>query len=77
MIPLLSPRLSALALLSLTLAGQTADEPADRPARPNIVMVVLDDLSNWIGALGGPADTPNIARLRTYLPLESPSVPLP
>ena len=63
MIPSLSHRLSALALVSLGLAGHTAANPADVPARPNIVMIALDDLNNWIGALGGPAHTPNIDRL--------------
>lgn len=31
--------------------------------RPNIVMIAIDDLNNWVGALGGPAHTPNIDRL--------------
>jgi hypothetical protein len=31
--------------------------------RPNIVMIAIDDMNNWVGALGGPAKTPNIDRL--------------
>jgi arylsulfatase A-like enzyme len=34
---------------------------AERP--PNIVMIAVDDLNNWISALGGPARTPNMDRL--------------
>ena len=31
--------------------------------RPNIVMIAIDDMNDWIGAFGGPALTPNIDRL--------------
>lgn len=31
--------------------------------RPNIVMIAIDDMNDWIGALAGPAHTPNIDRL--------------
>lgn len=31
--------------------------------RPNIVMIAIDDMNDWIGALGGPAITPHIDRL--------------
>ncbi|MCG8698041.1 MAG: hypothetical protein MI922_08310, partial [Bacteroidales bacterium] len=30
---------------------------------PNILMIAVDDLNNWVGAWGGQAHTPNIDRL--------------
>lgn len=43
-------------------AVATGAEPADRP---NVLMIVVDDMNDWIGCLGGHPDvrTPNIDRL--------------
>ena len=47
----------------LTLAcGLVATEAATAPS-PNVVMIAIDDMNDWIGAFAGPADTPNIDRL--------------
>ncbi len=43
-----------------------AAEPPDKPAAsPNILLIAVDDLNDWVGALGGhpQAKTPNIDRL--------------
>lgn len=50
--------LSALALLSLLL-------PQQEETRPNVLLIVIDDLNDWVGALGGhpQAHTPNIDAL--------------
>jgi arylsulfatase A-like enzyme len=51
--------------ICLATAALANSQPATAsPSRlPNILMIALDDLNNWIGALGGPAITPNIDRL--------------
>ena len=38
---------------------------ADRPAKPNVLFIVVDDLNDWVGCLGGhpQARTPNMDRL--------------
>lgn len=38
---------------------------ADKPAKPNILFIAIDDLNDWVGVLGGhpKASTPNIDRL--------------
>ena len=36
---------------------------SDETTPPNIVMISIDDLNNWVGYLGGPAVTPNIDSL--------------
>lgn len=45
-------------------AAEVPNEPAVG-ARPNILMIVVDDMNDWIGCLGGHPDvrTPNIDRL--------------
>src|SRR4051794_18878438 len=58
-------RLSSLAIAALlALVGRTAasDPP---PARPNVLFVVVDDLNDWVGFLGGhpQVKTPNMDRL--------------
>lgn len=47
-------------LLSLVASGS-----ADELSRPNVLMIVADDLNDWVGCLGGHPDvkTPNIDRL--------------
>lgn len=57
-----------VALLTAALATHglhAASSPAASPARPNVLMIVVDDLNDWIGCLGGrpAAFTPNIDRL--------------
>jgi arylsulfatase A-like enzyme len=34
-------------------------------SRPNVLMIIVDDLNDWVGCLGGHPDakTPNIDRL--------------
>jgi len=52
------------ALLVLLPAGlQAANMPTS--ARPNVLMIIADDLNDWVGCLGGHPDvkTPNIDRL--------------
>lgn len=54
-----------LALLTaLLLAPLDASPAADAP-RPNVLMIIADDLNDWVGCLGGHPDvkTPNIDRL--------------
>jgi hypothetical protein len=38
---------------------------ADDVMRPNVLMIVVDDMNDWVGCLGGHPDvkTPNIDRL--------------
>lgn len=45
--------------------GSGQARAADPPARPNILFIAIDDLNDWVGALGGYADvkTPNLDRL--------------
>ena len=51
-------------LLVLLPAGlRAANTPAS--AHPNVLMIIADDLNDWVGCLGGHRDvkTPNIDRL--------------
>lgn len=50
-----------LALLSLSVVCQSASATE----RPNVLMIVVDDMNDWVGCLGGHPDvkTPNIDRL--------------
>src|SRR3954454_12193649 len=57
--------MSRMLCVALTLAlapPPRADEP---PKRPNVLFVVVDDLNDWVGFLGGhpQAKTPNLDRL--------------
>ena len=56
---LIRPTAAVLFALSLSAAHPPADE------RPNILLIPIDDLNDWIGCLGGhpQARTPNIDRL--------------
>ena len=54
--------LSNLLLLSLLIT----ESQAQQPEKPNVLFIAIDDLNDWIGALGGYAGevhTPNIDRL--------------
>lgn len=60
--------ITALALTCLSLAGcspkRSVESPAAPVARPNVVLIVADDLGfNDLGAFGGEIDTPNLDRL--------------
>jgi choline-sulfatase len=58
-------KLLSLLLLALGLAAST---PAGAADKPNILFIAIDDLNDWIGALGGhpQVETPNIDRLARY-----------
>lgn len=53
---------AALAALLVPLAASAADE---KPTRPNVLFIAIDDLNDWIGSLGGhpQTKTPNLDRL--------------
>lgn len=56
----------AIPLLILSVSfGQSAGLFAAEPAKPNVVFLAVDDLNDWVGALGGHplAKTPNIDKL--------------
>lgn len=64
----MTPRLPLLALLGLSLLvlmSLAEANAADPPARPNILIICVDDLNDWIGPLGGHplAETPHIDQL--------------
>ena len=50
-------------ILSVVLIGFT-----QAGAKPNVLFIAIDDLNDWIGALGGhpQARTPNLDRLAGY-----------
>ena len=47
------------------LNGKNMSVPAGHPAKPNVLFIVIDDLNDWVGCLGGhpQAITPNMDRL--------------
>ncbi|HBD35704.1 MAG TPA: iduronate-2-sulfatase, partial [Cupriavidus sp.] len=55
-------RIHLLALAFLCLSGGQASQAADRP---NVLMIIVDDMNDWVGCLGGHPDvkTPHIDRL--------------
>lgn len=54
----------AALLLAIVLCA-TAALPAAEPARPNVLLIAIDDLNDWVGPLGGHAavQTPHMDRL--------------
>lgn len=54
--------LIALAIAGISLAGPAAAAP---PESPNVLLIAIDDLNDWVGCMGGHpnAQTPNIDRL--------------
>lgn len=46
-------------------AAEPGRQPDDQRNRPNVLMIIVDDMNDWIGCLGGHPDarTPNIDRL--------------
>jgi arylsulfatase A-like enzyme len=59
----LSPLLASVLLQPL--AGFSAGTPVPEPEKPNVLMIIVDDMNDWVGALNGHPDvrTPNIDRL--------------
>lgn len=55
----------SIVCVALLLFGTLPLSAAEPAKRPNVVMIVIDDLNDWIGALGGSpqSKTPNIDRL--------------
>lgn len=51
-------------LISCAGLGYADDQPGDRQTRPNVILIVCDDLNDWVGPLGGhpQARTPNLDR---------------
>ncbi|MEQ9286269.1 MAG: sulfatase [Cyclobacteriaceae bacterium] len=61
-------KVQLIVLAILTLAACSAKKDGEQPSsksRPNILLIAVDDLNDWIGVLGGhpQAKTPNIDRL--------------
>ena len=57
-------RVLALITTGLLIARADAVEPEPRPARPNVLLIIADDLRDTVGCYGHPlAKTPNIDRL--------------
>src|SRR5687767_11452902 len=50
-------------LLAVCLTGSAPGADAARPAKPNVLFVVADDLRPELGCYGSPALTPNIDQL--------------
>jgi arylsulfatase A-like enzyme len=52
-------------LLLPPLAGESAERVVAQPARPNVLMIAIDDMNDWMGALAGHPQvrTPNMDRL--------------
>lgn len=59
----LSPLLASILLQPIT--GFSAGTPACEPEKPNVLMIIVDDMNDWVGALNGHPDvhTPHIDRL--------------
>jgi arylsulfatase A-like enzyme len=57
--------LTALLLAALAVLAQAKPEVASAVERPNVLMIVVDDMNDWVGSLGGhpQVKTPNIDRL--------------
>ena len=59
-------RLQPLLFVPLILAaGSSVDQAQGSAAKPNVLLISIDDLNDWVGVLGGhpQAKTPNIDRL--------------
>ena len=52
-------------VLALFIAMPALALPQHEPPRPNVLMIIVDDMNDWIGAMGGHPDTstPNMDRL--------------
>ena len=58
--------LTCLVLLLLSLATAQSEKPAG--SQPNILLIVIDNLNDWVGCLGGHPQslTPNIDALAQW-----------
>jgi arylsulfatase A-like enzyme len=56
-------RLLFLSLLSGCFVLATPPKTPAPPKPYNVLFIAIDDMNNWVGAMGGPAKTPNIDRL--------------
>jgi arylsulfatase A-like enzyme len=56
---------ASLVLAAMLLPSLTSSAASDEASRPNVLMIIADDLNDWVGCLGGHpnAKTPNIDRL--------------
>lgn len=56
---------SSLILVALLLVFSSIAAVAGEPPKPNVLMIVVDDMNDWVGCLNGHPDvkTPNIDRL--------------
>jgi arylsulfatase A-like enzyme len=56
---------ASLLLAAMLFSSLTVSASSDDASRPNVVMIIVDDLNDWVGCLGGHPDvkTPNIDRL--------------
>lgn len=64
----LLPLLLVLALgnwTSCVFADEGADKPSKSDSQPNVLFIIIDDLNDWVGAIGGhrQVKTPNLDRL--------------
>src|SRR5688572_23983636 len=55
----------AAALLVLAMLGSQRPGVAEEPVRPHVLLIMIDDLNDWVGFLGGhpQVQTPNMDRL--------------
>ena len=60
-----SPLLSLIVLFGILISCNTGKTEKVTPSKPNVILIAVDDLNDWIGVLGGhpQAKTPNIDKL--------------
>jgi choline-sulfatase len=56
---------SSLILVALLLVFLSIAAEAGEPPKPNVLMIIVDDMNDWVGCLNGHPNvkTPNIDRL--------------
>ena len=56
---------ASVLLVVILLSSLSVSARSDDASRPNVLMIIADDLNDWVGCLGGHPDarTPNIDRL--------------
>ena len=61
-------KLAVLLLGAILSSSLTVSARSDDVSRPNVLMIIVDDLNDWVGCLGGHPDakTPNIDRLARH-----------
>ena len=63
---MIQPRpMFVIVFLAMALVSSVAKEENSAGQRPDIVFIIVDDLNDWLGCLGGHPDarSPNIDRL--------------